>query len=87
MRTFIVCALELLLEPTAFAATLVVEVDRNCFDGPVEVAVAPRVDGQPPRWSAAKPLPAGSSKLAVKFDDLTEGLYTVLVRAHNLCSV
>ncbi|HYO79572.1 MAG TPA: hypothetical protein VE010_24110, partial [Thermoanaerobaculia bacterium] len=79
MRTFVVFAFLLLLAQTAAAATLTVEVDRNGFTGPVTIAVAPRVDGQPPRWSAEKRLaPRSGGKSAVTFDGLAMGLYTVL---------
>lgn len=76
MRTFFVFAFVLLLASPASAATLNVEVDRQGFTGPLEVALAPRVDGRPPQWSATKSLPAGQS--AVSFHGLTEGLYIVL---------
>lgn len=75
MRTFIV-AFFLLLDLTASAATLKVELNRQGFTGPIEVAVAPRVDGKPPQWSATKTLAAGKS--AVSFQGLAEGLYVVL---------
>ena len=77
MRTFFVVAFVLLLDRTASAATLKVEVNRQGFTGPIQVAVAPRVDGRPPEWSATKTLPAGG-KSAVSFDGLTAGLYVVL---------
>lgn len=76
MRTFLAVAFVLLLATTASAATLNVEVSRQGFAGPIQVAVAPRVDGEPPHWSVTKTLPAGKS--AVSFPDLTEGLYVVL---------
>jgi hypothetical protein len=76
MRTFSMLALVLLLELTASAATLKVEVNRQGFTGPIQVAVAPRVDGKPPEWGTTKTLTAGQS--AVSFDGLTEGLYVVL---------
>lgn len=76
MRTFFVIAFILLLDPTASAATLKVEVSREGFTGPIQVAVAPRVDGKAPEWSTTKTLPAGKS--AVSFQDLTPGLYVVL---------
>lgn len=76
MRTFVVFTLVLLLDRTASAATLEVEVSRQGFTGPIQVAVAPRVDGKPPRWSATKTLAAGRS--AVRFEDLAQGLYVVL---------
>lgn len=80
MRTFFVIAfvllLILLLGPITSAATLQVELVRQGFTGPVQVALAPRVDGTPPRWSTTKTLPAGRS--AVSFEGLAEGLYVVL---------
>ncbi len=75
MRTFLVSA-ALLLPLAASAATLNVEVIRNGFNGPIEIAVAPRVDGMLPEWLATKTLAAGKS--AVTFPDLAEGLYIVL---------
>jgi hypothetical protein len=76
MRTFFVVAFALLVDRAAAAATLTVEVSRQGFTGPIEVALAPRVDGTPPEWSTTKTLAAGKS--AVRFDDLTAGLYVVL---------
>jgi hypothetical protein len=76
MRTFFVFAFVLLLDRTASAATLKVEVSRQGFTGPIQVAVAPRVDGRPPQWSATRTVAAGRS--TVSFDGLTEGLYVVL---------
>ncbi|HEX8252441.1 MAG TPA: carboxypeptidase-like regulatory domain-containing protein [Thermoanaerobaculia bacterium] len=76
MRTFVFFAFLLLLAQTAAASTLTVEVDRNGFAGPVTIAVAPRVDGQPPRWTTEKRLPVDQS--TVSFNGLTEGLYTIL---------
>lgn len=76
MRRFFVVAFFLLLDLTASAATLKVTVSRQGFTGPIQVAVAPRVDGKPPRWSATKTLAAGES--AVSFGSLTPGLYVVL---------
>ncbi len=61
----------------ASAATLQVEVNRNGFAGPVGIALAPRVEGQPLAWSAAKTLP---TKSMVQFTDLAPGLYAVLAR-------
>ncbi len=60
----------------ASAATLQVDVDRNGFDGPIEIALAPRVEDSAPQWSVTKTL----TKSAVKFTDLAPGLYTVLAR-------
>jgi carboxypeptidase family protein len=76
MRASFVFAFVLLLDGTVSAATLNVEVSRQGFTGPIEVAVAPRVDGRPPEWSMTRTLPAGKS--SVRFDGLTEGLYVVL---------
>ncbi|HEY0142162.1 MAG TPA: carboxypeptidase-like regulatory domain-containing protein [Thermoanaerobaculia bacterium] len=76
MRTFCVLAFVLVLAATASAATLHVAIDRQGFAGPIQMAVAPRVDGKPPEWSATKTLAAGKS--AVTFDGLAEGLYVVL---------
>ena len=76
MRTFLSFAFILLLDLTASAAMLQVEVSRQGFTGPIQVAVAPRVDGKPPAWSATKTLASGKS--TVSFDGLTEGLYVVL---------
>jgi hypothetical protein len=75
MRAFLV-AIALLLTLSASAATLKVEVSRNGFTGPIEIAVAPRIDGMLPEWSATKTLAAGKS--AVTFPNLPEGLYLVL---------
>ena len=74
MRTFLLLAFVALLDFTASAATLTVEVNRNGFTGPIQITVAPREDGQPPHWSAPKLL----AKSAVTFDGLDEGLYVVL---------
>jgi hypothetical protein len=76
MRAFFVFAFVLLLDPMASAATLKVEVSRQGFTGPIQVAVAPREDGKPPQWSVTKTLEAGQS--AVSFDGMTAGLYVVL---------
>jgi hypothetical protein len=77
MRTcFAVFAFVLLLDRTASAATLKVEVNRQGFTGPIQMAVAPRVDGRPPEWSTTKTLATGQS--AVSFDGLPAGLYVVL---------
>lgn len=75
MRTFLLSILLLPVLP-ASAATLQVELSRNGFAGPVEIVLAPRVDGAPPEWSATETLVAGKS--AVQFPDLAPGLYTVL---------
>lgn len=75
MRTAFV-AFVLLFDLTLSAATLNVEISRQGFTGPIQLAVAPRVEGKPPKWSATKSLAAGKS--AMKFDGLAEGLYLVL---------
>jgi hypothetical protein len=75
MRMFACFTFTLLLTLSISAATLKVEVSRNGFTAPLEIAVAPRVEGKLPRWSTAKGLAAGKS--AVTFD-LNEGLYLVL---------
>jgi hypothetical protein len=76
MRRFFVFAFVLLLARAASAATLNVEVTRQGFTGPIQVAVAPRIDGQPPQWSNPKTL--AGDQAAVTFQDLAEGLYVVL---------
>jgi hypothetical protein len=78
MKTFLVLFAVLFLAANASAATLKVEVTRNGFTGPVDVVLAPRIEGTPPEWSAPRPLAAGAS--AVSFDGLSAGLYVVLVR-------
>jgi hypothetical protein len=77
MRTSFVFAFVLsLFNVTASAATLEVEVSRHGFTGPIQVAVAPRVDGRPPQWATTKTLAAEQS--TVRFDGLAAGLYVVL---------
>jgi hypothetical protein len=76
MRTFFIFAVVMLLAVTASAATLEVEVSRQGFGGPIQVAVASRVDARRPKWSTTKTLPAGKS--TVSFDELSVGLYVVL---------
>lgn len=76
MRTFFVFAFVLLVDWTASAATLKVEVNRQGFTGPIRVAVAQRVDETAPRWSTTKELTAEQS--AARFDGLTPGLYLVM---------
>jgi len=68
----------LLLALPLSAATLQVEVSRNGFTGPLEIALAPRVEDQPPEWSATKTLAADQS--SVRFTELAPGLYIVLAR-------
>lgn len=60
------------------AATLDVQVDRNGFTGPIELALAPRVEGRLPEWTATKTLPANRS--AAQFTGVEPGLYAVLAR-------
>lgn len=76
MRSLCVAAVVLLLGPAASAATLRVDVDRHGFTDRIQIAVAPRVDGKPPQWSATKTLAANQS--TVRFDGMAEGLYVVL---------
>lgn len=75
MRAFFFFAFVLLFDLTASAATLNVEVNRQGFTGLIEVAVAPRVDGKLPEWSATKTLAADQSTVSF---DLSAGLYVVL---------
>jgi Carboxypeptidase regulatory-like domain len=75
MRTFAAAA-TLLLTLSASAATLHVEVSRNGFTGPLEIAVAPRIEGPALQWAARKTLAAGRSSVA--FPDMAPGLYVVL---------
>lgn len=77
MRTLVFASL-LAVSLSASAADLRIAVDRNGFTGPIELALAPRVDGAPPQWSASKRLAAGES--AATFTGLAEGLYLVLAR-------
>lgn len=77
MRTLVLSSL-LAVCLSASAAELRVAVDRNGFTGPIEVALAPRVDGMPPQWSASKMIAASES--AATFTGLAEGLYLVLAR-------
>jgi hypothetical protein len=74
LRTCFVVAFIALLNVSASAATLRIDVDRQGFTGPIRIAVAPRVDGKPPQWLATKTL-ATESKAHF---DLAEGLYVVL---------
>lgn len=76
MRIFVI--IYLLFASPLFAATLHVEMTRNGFAGPIEVALAKRVEGQPPAWLVTKTVAANNS--AVEFPDLAPGLYTVLAR-------
>ncbi len=75
MRLLVVSSL-LAISVSAFAADLEVRVNRNGFPGSIDVAIAPRVEGQPPVWSATKTLAAGES--SVTFTGLAEGLYVVM---------
>jgi len=76
MRRLIALPFALLWMSSAIAATLKVEVVRNGFAGPVQVAVAPRADGATPDWMATKTVAPDESIAA--FEGLREGLYTVL---------
>lgn len=77
MRTFLATIL-LFAVSSASAATLQVEVNRNGFSGPIEIALAPRVEGNLPEWAETKTLVPGKSIL--KFPEVPSGLYTVLAR-------
>jgi hypothetical protein len=77
MRAFLATIL-LLAVNVVSAATLQVEVNRNGFTGPIEIALAPREEGNLPEWSETKTLIPGKSIL--NFPDLPSGLYTVLAR-------
>lgn len=77
MRTIVFSSL-LVLSLSASAADLRIAVDRNGFTGPIEMMLAPRVEGTPPQWSASKTLDAAES--AATFTGLAEGLYLVLAR-------
>ena len=76
MRLLVVSSL-LAFSLSASAADLRVEVIRDGFAGPIEVALAPRIEGNPPQWSAGQTLPAAS---AVTFTGIAEGLYVVMVK-------
>ncbi len=76
MRTLALSSL-FLFSMAASAVDLDVEVKRDGFARPIEVSVAPRVEGRIPAWSATKTLPAGKS--AVTFTGLDKGLYVVLL--------
>lgn len=73
MRALLLVAF-VLLDVAVSAATLQVDVHRNGFTGPIQITVAPRVDGKAPEWSAPKLL----GKSGVTFSGLEEGLYVVL---------
>jgi hypothetical protein len=77
MRTLVFASL-LAVSLSASAADLRIAVDRNGFTGPIELVLAPRVEGAPPQWSASKTMGAGES--AATFTGLPEGLYLVLAR-------
>jgi Carboxypeptidase regulatory-like domain len=77
MRTLVFSSL-LAVSLSASAADLRIAVDRNGFTGPIEMVLAPRVEGAPPQWSASKTMDAAES--AATFTGLPEGLYLVLAR-------
>jgi hypothetical protein len=77
MRTLVLSSL-LAVSLSASAADLRIAVDRNGFTGPIELVLAPRVDGAPPQWSASKTMDAATS--TATFTGLPEGLYLVLAR-------
>ena len=76
MRFFLLLLLSFAMSVNA--ATLKVEIARNGFKDAIDVAVAPRVEGDPPQWLATKTVSANKS--AVTFDDLDPGLYLVLAK-------
>lgn len=77
MRTLVFASL-LAVSLSVSAADLRIAVDRNGFAGPIELALAPRVEGAPPQWSASKTL--GVAESAATFTGLAQGLYFVLAR-------
>lgn len=76
MRPLFIFAFFALFAQTASAATLTVDVTRQGFAGPIEIAVAPRVERKSPHWSATKTVPAGKS--SVSFSGLPAGVYVVM---------
>lgn len=70
--------LALLLCTPLAAGTLHVQVERNGFTGPVEVAVGTRAETAAPNWIATRRLAATQS--SATFEELRPGLFTVLVR-------
>jgi hypothetical protein len=77
MRTLVFSSL-LAVSLSASAADLRIAVDRNGFTGPIEMMLAPRVEGTPPQWSASKTI--GAAESTATFTGLPEGLYLVLAR-------
>ena len=77
MRTLALSSL-LAVSLSASAADLRIAVNRNGFTGPIEMVLAPRVEGMPPQWSASKTIAAAES--TATFTGLPEGLYLVLAR-------
>jgi hypothetical protein len=77
MRRLVISSL-LAVSFSASGADLRIDVNRNGFTGPIELALAPRVEGMPPQWSAAKRITPTES--TVTFTGLREGLYLVLAR-------
>lgn len=78
MTRRLLAAFALLCALPLSAATLHVDLSRNGFAGPVEIAIAPRVEGATPQWSATKTIAAG--KTSTEFADLAAGLYVVIAR-------
>lgn len=76
MRTFMLSLLVFTFPLSA--ATLKVDVARNVFTGPIDVAIGTRIDGMPPTFSPPKRIAAGASSVA--FPDVTPGLYIVLAQ-------
>ncbi|HEX6096404.1 MAG TPA: carboxypeptidase-like regulatory domain-containing protein [Thermoanaerobaculia bacterium] len=68
----------LFLSATLAAGTLRVEIDRNGFQGPLEIDVGIREESAAPKWIVTRTLAAKASSAA--FDELQPGLYTILVR-------
>jgi hypothetical protein len=68
----------LLFAVSASAATVHVETTRNGFGEPIELALAPRVEGRIPEWSMTKTLAAGKS--TIEFSDVAPGLYVLLAK-------
>jgi hypothetical protein len=76
MRLLVVSSL-LALSLSASAADLRVQVSRNGFTGPIDVAIASRIEGAAPQWSTTKTLAASST---ATFIGMAEGLYVVMVK-------
>jgi hypothetical protein len=75
MRLHLASAL-LVFTTAASAADLKIDVKRNGFSGPIDVAIAPRVEGRLPEWSKHQTIAAGRS--SATFRGIANGLYIVL---------